>query len=120
MAYYPEYLQGFLIMPSDTTHLIKLNTLTTHTHTHNVSQQTHTLKNSHPVHHMQISTHPEEPLHFLRTSRPTMLHLCGHFFTSEKAQWLTILLRSILGEGGRNGNKCVAQRRPLFSGYTLV
>lgn len=82
--------------------------------THTQCFWTDTLENSHPVHHMQIATHPEEPLHFLRTSRPTMLHLCGHFSTSEKAQWSTFLLRSILGWRWRNGHKW----RPLFSAYT--
>lgn len=53
------------------------------------------------MYHMQISTHPEEPLHFLWTSRPTMLHLCGHLLARKKnAMWLRILLRSILGYKG--------------------
>lgn len=83
---------------------------------HTCCFRTDTLENSHPVHHMQIATHPEEPLHFLRTSRPTMLHLCGHFSTSEKAQRSAILLRSILGWRWRSGHKW----RPLFSAYTLL
>lgn len=44
-----------------------------------------------------------QPLHFLRTSSLTTVHLCGPFSAREKnirALWLTFLLRSILGDGG--------------------
>lgn len=75
-----------------------------------------TLKNSHPMHHMQISTHPEEPLHFLRTSRPTMLHLCGHFSTWKKRSVVDDSAEIYSGWWRGNGNKW----KPLFSGYTLL
>ncbi len=62
-----------------------------------VSERTHFTKLSSRAPHANIHT-PGGTASFPEDIQATMLHLCGHFSTSEKAQWLTILLRSILGE----------------------
>lgn len=59
-----------------------------------------------------------QPLHFLRTSSPTTVHLCGPFSAREKntrALWSTFLLRSILGDGGGMEVKV-----SIFSVHTAV
>lgn len=86
---------------------------------HTMFLKRHTFQTSHPVDHMKISTHPEEPLHFLRPTRPTVHCLCGHYFIRKKAQLLMILPRSNLGEGGGMETSVWPKCRPLFSGYTL-
>lgn len=88
--------------------------LSLHTLTHSVSANT--LRSSLPMYHMQISTHPEEPLHFLWTSRPTMLHLCGHDRARKKRSVVKDSAEIYSGLQRRNGNTW----RPLFSGSTIL
>lgn len=91
--------------------------LQTHSYyAHSMFLKRHTFQNSCPVDHMKISTHPKEPLHFLRTSRPTVWPLLHQ----RKSSVVDDSAEIYFGSRRRNGNKCVAQvQASIFRLHTI-